>query len=54
MKKLALLSLVLIAGTFTAFAVKANQSKLAAFCHCEPDIKCNSTGAWGIKTQICP
>ncbi|QNK64401.1 hypothetical protein H7F33_07955 [Pedobacter sp. PAMC26386] len=54
MKKLVFLSLVLVAGTFTAVVVKANQPKIAVYCHCEPDVKCNSTGAWGIKTQICP
>ncbi|SHN24267.1 hypothetical protein [Chitinophaga sp. CF418] len=54
MKKLAFLLLVLIVGTTVAIAVKANQSKAIAYCHCEPDLKCNSTGAWGIKVQICP
>ncbi|WP_343672566.1 hypothetical protein [Chitinophaga sp.] len=54
MKKLAFLLLVLAAGTTIAVAVKAGQSKRVAYCHCEPDLTCNSTGAWGIKTQICP
>ncbi|WP_158569097.1 hypothetical protein [Chitinophaga silvisoli] len=56
MKKLAFLMFVLVAGTSIAVAVKAKagQSKVVAFCHCEPDLTCNSTGAWGIKTQICP
>lgn len=54
MKKLALLLLVLVAGTTIAVAVKANQSKRIAYCHCEPDRTCNSSGAWGIKVQICP
>jgi len=54
MKKLAFLLLVLVAGTTIAVAVKAGQSKVVAYCHCEPDLTCNSTGAWGIKTQICP
>ncbi|SFW34231.1 hypothetical protein [Chitinophaga sancti] len=56
MKKLAFLMLVLVAGTSIAVAVKAGQSnaKVVAYCHCEPDWTCNSTGAWGIKTQICP
>ncbi|SFD99770.1 hypothetical protein SAMN05518672_10488 [Chitinophaga sp. CF118] len=54
MKKLALLFFVLAVGTTIAVTVKANQSKRIPYCHCEPDIKCNSTGAWGIKTQLCP
>jgi|GEM_PF-1753264 len=54
MKKLAFLMLVLAVGTTIAVAVKAGQTKRVAFCHCEPDLTCNSTGAWGIKTQICP
>jgi len=54
MKKLAFLLLVLGIGTTVAVAVKANQSKRVPYCHCEPDRKCNSTGAWGIKTDLCP
>ena len=54
MKKLAFLMLVLAVGTTIAVAVKAGQTKRVAYCHCEPDWTCNSTGAWGIKTQICP
>lgn len=54
MKKLAFLLFVLAIGTSIAVAVKANESKAAPYCHCEPDWTCNSTGAWGIKTTICP
>lgn len=54
MKKLAFLLLVLTVGTTIAVTVKANQSKIPAYCHCEPDWTCNSSGAWGIKTVICP
>ncbi|MVT08008.1 hypothetical protein [Chitinophaga tropicalis] len=56
MKKLALLMLVLIAGTSIAVAVKASQSKRIPYCHCEPDRKCSNTatGTWGIKVDICP
>lgn len=54
MKKLAFLLFVLTVGTSVAIAVKANQSKVIAYCHCEPDLRCNSGTAWGIKVQICP
>ena len=54
MKKLAFLLLVLTVGTTAAVAVKANQTKILTYCHCEPDRTCNSSGAWGIKVQICP
>jgi hypothetical protein len=54
MKKLAFLALALIVGSTVAIAVKASKPAAVAYCHCEPDRVCNSTGAWGIKVQICP
>lgn len=54
MKKLAFLLFVLTVGTSVAIAVKASQSKVIAYCHCEPDLRCNSGTAKGIKVQICP
>lgn len=54
MKKLAFLALALIVGSTIAIAVKASKPAAAPYCHCEPDRVCNSTGAWGIRVQICP
>ncbi|TWI88260.1 hypothetical protein [Chitinophaga japonensis] len=55
MKKLAFVCVALLVGCSIAVAVKASKSAaLPPYCHCEPDRVCNSTGAWGIRVQICP